>query len=73
MVFPVKNLLALAFLLATACPQAAQTGKSNSAAAAPCAKFGDKCVTEKGPLGVCETTTCPEGQTPPCLKCNSQH
>lgn len=38
-----------------------------------CTKHGEKCRTAKGPLGVCDTTTCKEGETGPCFICMPQH
>jgi hypothetical protein len=38
-----------------------------------CAKHGEKCKTPEGPLGVCDTITCPEGTGGPCFKCMPQH
>ena len=40
---------------------------------AVCAKSGEKCKTEKGPLGVCDTITCAQDETAPCFRCMPQH
>lgn len=60
-------LLAAALLL-TGCPDLMEAPPS-----ATCARVGDKCKLGNGPLGVCVTQACPEGQTEPCYLCQPQH
>jgi len=38
-----------------------------------CAEAGQQCQLEKGPLGVCERTACPEDRMDACFVCTSQH
>jgi hypothetical protein len=39
-----------------------------------CTKVGEQCrLPQQGPLGVCNSVDCAPGQTPPCLRCASQH
>jgi hypothetical protein len=51
-----------------ACPDA-----STSHPKGTCSKSYDKCVLANGVLGICDPVDCPDGQTPPCLICRSQH
>lgn len=38
-----------------------------------CRKAYEQCRLPEGPLGVCNEAPCEPGQTPPCMKCLSQH
>ena len=38
-----------------------------------CIKHGEKCRTAAGPLGVCDSIPCPDGESGPCFKCMPQH
>lgn len=38
-----------------------------------CARMGDKCKLEHGPLGVCMSTKCADGAPAPCFICQPQH
>ncbi|HEV7731954.1 MAG TPA: hypothetical protein VGR62_07320 [Candidatus Binatia bacterium] len=38
-----------------------------------CTTIGAQCQLDRGPLGVCESATCPAGASPPCFTCISQH
>ena len=45
----------------------------SSGAPASCTEVGAQCRLPNGPLGVCERSHCPAGQTPPCFQCTPQH
>jgi hypothetical protein len=38
-----------------------------------CVESGVQCQLPSGPLGVCERSLCPTGETSPCFQCISQH
>lgn len=40
---------------------------------AECIEVGAQCVLPSGPLGVCESTACDQGEPPPCFVCTPQH
>lgn len=40
---------------------------------AACTASGAQCQLPEGPLGVCERSQCPPGDTSPCFKCTPQH
>ena len=40
---------------------------------APCTESGTQCQLPTGPLGVCERSPCPPGESTPCFQCISQH
>ncbi|MHA7837666.1 MAG: hypothetical protein ACX98W_09430 [bacterium] len=40
---------------------------------ARCTEVGAQCVLPDGPLGVCESIACGEGESPPCFVCTPQH
>lgn len=58
-----------ALLFATACP----SGSNHSPPPTQCVKSYEQCKLPSGPLGVCHEAPCAQGETPPCLKCISQH
>ena len=64
-----KLALMLLLLSSLACPELAST----PVVSAKCEKQFDKCKTPTGPLGVCDSVPCAEGQAPPCLRCQPQH
>jgi hypothetical protein len=41
--------------------------------AAVCVEAGAQCVLPSGPLGVCESSACSAGESPPCFVCTPQH
>ena len=50
--------------------------ESLSIGAAPdgaCRSAGDRCTLGDGPVGICERTTCDEGEAGPCFHCTPQH
>jgi len=38
-----------------------------------CTAAGDRCQLEKGPVGICERSTCEPGVPGPCFHCSPQH
>ena len=57
-------------VLVAGCP----TGESHAPVpGAACVERYAKCRMPDGPLGVCNDAPCPEGETPPCFRCVSQH
>jgi hypothetical protein len=58
----------LAWLMLGGCPEV-----RDGAPAGRCVKAYEQCTLRTGVLGVCDTVTCPQDQTPPCLVCRSQH
>jgi hypothetical protein len=72
--FPSRALLlfwvsSFVFLVA-GCPTSATESPVPGAA---CVERYAKCRMPDGPLGVCNDAPCPEGETPPCFRCISQH
>ena len=63
------GLVACSLLLA-GCPTSATDAPVPGAA---CVERYAKCRLPDGPLGVCNDAPCPEGGTPPCFRCISQH
>jgi len=61
-------LISAALLGATACEKDPTAQPSET-----CTKVADQCKLPGGPLGVCNMVTCKPGETPPCLRCVSQH
>lgn len=55
-------------LLLSGCPEI-----ESGAPKAVCEKAYEQCSLPSGALGVCDVAVCPEGKTPPCLVCRSQH
>jgi hypothetical protein len=62
--------LVVTSLLAAGCPTSVTDSPVPGAA---CVERYAKCRTPDGPLGVCNDAPCPEGETPPCFQCVSQH
>ena len=63
-------LFCLAGLLAGCDPEALSITPSAGAA---CSAAGDRCQLEKGPIGICERSTCEAGVAGPCFHCSPQH
>lgn len=61
--------LAIVALGLPACPE----GGSKPAVKRECSKAFEQCQLEPGLLGVCGEAPCTADQTPPCLRCMSQH
>lgn len=62
------SVLGLMALLVAGCPNLAEAPISKT-----CTRLADKCKLDHGPLGVCISSTCGAGQTPPCYVCQPQH
>lgn len=60
-------LLALLLTPLLGCPEL------EDAAPKRCSKAYEQCTLSSGVLGVCDTVSCPEGASGPCLVCRSQH
>lgn len=45
----------------------------SSAPAEVCTKVGEQCKLPDGPLGVCNSVPCKDGEAGPCFRCVSQH
>ena len=56
-------------LVLTAC----DPSSLSTAPPAACTASGAQCQLPEGPLGVCERSRCPPGETSPCFKCTPQH
>ena len=41
--------------------------------AVECSKIGAQCQLPDGPLGVCQSSPCSDGEMPACFVCTSQH
>jgi hypothetical protein len=65
--------LALLALVATLAGCDAESLSIAPAAAAVCTAAGERCQLEKGPVGVCERTTCESDAPGPCFYCSPQH
>ncbi len=63
-------LLLTLFLFFSACNL---TNSIESTPPTECSKIGVQCQLPNGPLGVCQSAPCSEGQAPPCFVCTSQH
>jgi len=62
--------LVVTSLLGAGCPTG---GTDSSVPGTVCVERYAKCRMPDGPLGVCNDAPCPEGETPPCFRCVSQH
>lgn len=71
--FSLSARLVLAMLALSAAVGCPERREKEQAVPTKCTSAFAQCQLPEGPLGVCNEVQCKAGQTPPCLKCFSQH